>query len=370
LKPAGGVPEHEAAVDRGGRLPAAKRRKPGQWLLDGLERAAACPALAGPRDRLLVLLLRESPSREIVDIIESDPALTLAVLRLSNREWTAGTPPICDIPAAVAAVNPRALGAAIRDLATFDSLGRGGAGSAAAHHLRGHGVATLWAVEPLIRDGLARKPDQLRAAAQLHDIGKLVLLHARGSYTTGSEAPACERLLAENRAWGFDHAVIGGVFARRNRLPDSLASLIERHHSDDDDGDVALLRLADSIVHYSAGHPFDAAELTAVAGRCGIAGSRLDSMLADLPRELTGARRIQPSPLSARQTVVLGRLGEGKRYKEIAAELGLAVSTVRSHLHSAYRRLGVPDRTQAVLLASRQGWLPEPSFTAVAARRP
>ena len=352
-----------------GRGPAAKRRKPGQWLLEGLEGAAACPALACTRDRLLDLLLREAPSRETVGVIESDPALTIAALGLANRGRPHGSRPICGIPDAVGAVSPHALGAVIRGLATFDSFGRGGPTAAAAHYLRVHGVATLSAVEPLIRDGLAKKPDQLRAAALLHDIGKLVLLHARRGYTTGSDGPACHRLLAEHRAWGFDHAVVGGVLARRLGLPNALARLIERHHSDDA-GDAALLRLADSLVHYSAGYAVDGAEVTAVAGRCGIAGSRLDSMLAHLPQHLTGVRRTEPSPLSARQTVVLGMLGEGKRYKEIAAELGLAVSTVRSHLYAVYTRLGVPDRAQAVLLATRQGWLSESSLAGPAANRP
>ena len=355
--PAPVLDEPGVGSEAAGGRPRAKRRRPGQWLIEGLEKAATCPALACPRDRLLVLLLSDAPPQETVGVIESDPALTIAALRVANRDRTTGSRPISGIPEAVRKVSPRDLGAVIRDLATFDSFGRGAAGGAAAHDLRVHGVATLWAVEPLIHDGLVTKPDQLRAAALLHDIGKLVSLNAYGRYTTGGDGPACDRLLAENRAWGFDHAVVGGVLARRLGLPDGLARLIERHHSDEDGGDTAVLRLADSLVHYSAGHPFNRAELTAVAGRCGIAGRRLDSMLADLPRHLTASRRVEPSPLSARQTVVLGMLGEGKRYKEIAAELGLAASTVRSHLHSVYTRLGVADRTQAVLLATRQGWL-------------
>jgi DNA-binding NarL/FixJ family response regulator len=30
---------------------------------------------------------------------------------------------------------------------------------------------------------------------------------------------------------------------------------------------------------------------------------------------------------------------------------------VRSHLHRTYRRMGVVDRTQAVLMATELGWL-------------
>jgi DNA-binding NarL/FixJ family response regulator len=38
-------------------------------------------------------------------------------------------------------------------------------------------------------------------------------------------------------------------------------------------------------------------------------------------------------------------------------EDGIATSTVRSHLDNAYRRLGAPDRAQAVLTCARNGWL-------------
>jgi DNA-binding NarL/FixJ family response regulator len=38
-------------------------------------------------------------------------------------------------------------------------------------------------------------------------------------------------------------------------------------------------------------------------------------------------------------------------------ETGVSVSTVRTHLHNVYRKLGVPDRAQAVLRAAEKGWL-------------
>jgi DNA-binding NarL/FixJ family response regulator len=51
------------------------------------------------------------------------------------------------------------------------------------------------------------------------------------------------------------------------------------------------------------------------------------------------------------------QLAAGKVYKQIAADLDLQVSTVRTHLNNTYRKLGVVDRAQAVLLATRNGWL-------------
>jgi DNA-binding NarL/FixJ family response regulator len=54
---------------------------------------------------------------------------------------------------------------------------------------------------------------------------------------------------------------------------------------------------------------------------------------------------------------VLRRLAEGKVYKQIAHELSLSTSTVRTHLHNVYGKLGAVDRAQAVLTATEKGWL-------------
>ena len=54
---------------------------------------------------------------------------------------------------------------------------------------------------------------------------------------------------------------------------------------------------------------------------------------------------------------VLQRLAEGKVYKQIAHELTLSTSTVRTHLHNIYGKLGAVDRAQAVLIATERGWL-------------
>jgi DNA-binding NarL/FixJ family response regulator len=53
----------------------------------------------------------------------------------------------------------------------------------------------------------------------------------------------------------------------------------------------------------------------------------------------------------------LARSPKGRSTKDIGAELGLAASTVRSHLHNVYITLGVSDRAQAVLRATEMGWL-------------
>ena len=52
--------------------------------------------------------------------------------------------------------------------------------------------------------------------------------------------------------------------------------------------------------------------------------------------------------LTARQREVLGALARGRQLKEIARELGIAESTVKSHLAKACERLGASTRAEAV----------------------
>ncbi len=58
--------------------------------------------------------------------------------------------------------------------------------------------------------------------------------------------------------------------------------------------------------------------------------------------------------LTRRQRDVLNRLVEGKSNKEIASELGLSAGTVKIHVSSIFKTLSVTNRTQAVIVATRE----------------
>lgn len=62
-------------------------------------------------------------------------------------------------------------------------------------------------------------------------------------------------------------------------------------------------------------------------------------------------------PLSPRELEVLGCLARGKSNKEIGRILSISDQTVKNHLSSVLRKLAVSDRTQAVVLAVRRGWI-------------
>jgi DNA-binding NarL/FixJ family response regulator len=74
-------------------------------------------------------------------------------------------------------------------------------------------------------------------------------------------------------------------------------------------------------------------------------------------RELLSARRA-PSPadaLSVREREVLSMVAEGLPNKLIARRLAISEKTVKAHLTSVFRTIGVTDRTQAALWAQRNG---------------
>lgn len=57
----------------------------------------------------------------------------------------------------------------------------------------------------------------------------------------------------------------------------------------------------------------------------------------------------QESPLTQVEQKVLQRLGRGLLYKEVASDLGVTISTVRTHVNHIYRKLHVSNRTEALL---------------------
>jgi DNA-binding NarL/FixJ family response regulator len=61
--------------------------------------------------------------------------------------------------------------------------------------------------------------------------------------------------------------------------------------------------------------------------------------------------------LSDREIQVLRQVTEGRSNKEIAVRLRLSEETVKAHLKSIFSKLDVADRTHAVVVAGRRGFL-------------
>ena len=347
---------------KGNRAKRGERRAGvgGTRLADAFDAVTGMPALAEARRRLIDRCERQAPSAgEVAEAIEADTALAIAVMRAANNgDGPAGrTGGVREAVEYLDAVGVRSL---VAGLETYDVLDQPGPSSVRNERFRRHGVAVRIGAERI--GELARLPqrDELAVAALLHDVGKLVLIELYGDEEEPERAgePPEERARRERRELGIDHALVGAVLVRRWGLPAGVAAAVERHHAGDATGHAAAIRLADLVVHHAAGDPVSAEAMRKTAAALEIDEAGLSALLFEFPHVGERRRRAsEPCPLSVRELEALRGLAEGKVYKQIAAELSLSVSTVRTHLHNVYRKIGAVDRAQAVLLARDRGWL-------------
>jgi HD-like signal output (HDOD) protein/DNA-binding CsgD family transcriptional regulator len=333
----------------------------GRRLTMAFEALEAFPALAESRDRLLSVVSKDHvATADVVAAVESDVALIIAVLRLANRTLE-GRARVDTAVAAVEVLSTTTVQAVANRMRTFDFFERASVWDAAPERFRLHALATQHAADRIAIEVGYENRDRLTVTSLLHDVGKLVLLHAYPGYPSqvhrGARTPE-ERIHQERRELGVDHALVGGVLIRRWGLPASLASPIERHHNPDVEGEAAFIRLADMLAHYEQGGRVSPNEMIHTARSVGLGPDELRRVMYELPSPTsTRQRHVDPCPLSGRELGVLQRLAEGKVYKQIAHELTLSTSTVRTHLHNIYGKLGAVDRAQAVLIATERGWL-------------
>jgi putative nucleotidyltransferase with HDIG domain len=295
---------------------------------------------------------------DLVASIESDTGLTVAVLRRAQRLTTRRA--IANVPEAVTKLSAEQIRELIEEVPRAPFPWRT-TQEALIQDMRVHGQTVALAADRLAAEIGFEDHEDLFTAALLHDVGKVVFALAIGDANwcvdTRRTTPE-QRIREERRLATLDHAGLGAVLAERWGLPERLSQAIGGHHrSDAEAGLTSLLRLADIVAHYAMGDAVDRRIMLRLAAILGVRGPALRDALFELPQGGGQRKRRMPSPLSDRETAALRALAAGKVYKDIAEELGVATSTVRTHLHSVYAKLEVADRAQAVLRANEMGWI-------------
>ncbi len=331
----------------------------GRRLLRAFRALEGFPALVESRDRLLDLAGdRHVRIADIAAVVESDTAVAIAVLRRANAERDRRR--VDTAVDAVERLDPltvRQLAEAVR---TFDFFERGGLWGQAPRDFRRHALVTQRMADRVAAEIEFEHRERLALASLLHDLGKLVLMLAYPGYPDRVHMDAKtpeQRIRQERKELGVDHALVGAVLARRWGLPGTIARTIECHHHPDAESEAAIVRLADLLAQYEQGAPVGPCELLHAARTVGLGQDDLRRIMCDFSSARVRPRSVDPCPLSSRELAALRGLARGLVYKQIGQELEISPSTVRSHLHNAYQKLGAIDRAQAVLIATKAGWL-------------
>jgi two-component system, NarL family, response regulator DevR len=81
------------------------------------------------------------------------------------------------------------------------------------------------------------------------------------------------------------------------------------------------------------------------------------AVLAQLRRAPQVKQEPSPEQLSPQQIVILRMVAQGLSSREIATQLYLSENTVKGYVQEILHRLNVKNRTEAVMVAVKQGWL-------------
>lgn len=138
------------------------------------------------------------------------------------------------------------------------------------------------------------------------------------------------------------HAVV------RDRLPTRVLLL-----SATTEGAVVYRAIADGAAGYLSKNA-DRDEIVAAVVACARGDSVLPpELVTTLATQVHRNAESSAPPLSERERQILRFIADGKTVPEMAAELYLAQTTIKTHIRRLYEKLGVSDRGSAVAQAMR-----------------
>jgi putative nucleotidyltransferase with HDIG domain len=242
---------------------------------------------------------------QVVGVLESDPGLSMRLLRLVNSAGYALRVRCTSVRHAAALVGMRRLHqlattAAVLDLFETDNP--------AIKSLLAH-AAVVGAFCRYLAVHVDLAPDELFTCGFLHDIGKLMMIDAEGEpylelVRQAGDAPDALHIL-EQQHFGFDHAVLGAHVLKNWRIPNPVPRVVAWHHNvarayQADPNTAAMvqtLRLADQLSYLVKNSTeAEAIVLSAqspAASYLGVSEAQLASMWGDLSRL---SQRINSTP--------------------------------------------------------------------------
>jgi DNA-binding NarL/FixJ family response regulator len=140
----------------------------------------------------------------------------------------------------------------------------------------------------------------------------------------------------------------GAILAIRGEFPDARILVLTTY-----DNDESVFRALENGAKGYLLKDCSTVELLASIRKIHSGGTHVSERAASRLAE----RAMAGGPLSAREIEVLKWIAEGKSNKEIATLLFISEGTVKTHVLSIHEKLGVGDRTEAVVTAIKRGIL-------------
>jgi two-component system NarL family response regulator len=140
----------------------------------------------------------------------------------------------------------------------------------------------------------------------------------------------------------------GAILAIRGEFPDARILVLTTY-----DNDESVFRALENGAQGYLLKDCATAELLSAIRKIGSGGTHVSERAAARLAE----RAMAGGPLSPREIEVLKWIAEGKSNKEIGALLFISEGTVKTHVLSIHEKLGVGDRTEAVVTAIKRGIL-------------
>lgn len=186
------------------------------------------------------------PPKELVMVIETDPVLTMKLLRILNSAYYSFSKQITSVNQSVVCLGLNTVKNLALSFAAMGTLPQQNAAGFDMQRYLLHSLATA-SLARLLCHKYGKDdtdPADCYIAGLLHDFGKVVF--AQFLPTEFKQALACSQEQAiplhqaERQIIGTDHTVVGSMLTERWQFPGQLSDTIRLHHSDIASGDTVL----------------------------------------------------------------------------------------------------------------------------------
>jgi DNA-binding NarL/FixJ family response regulator len=145
------------------------------------------------------------------------------------------------------------------------------------------------------------------------------------------------------------------VRAIRNRHPEMRCLVLTAHDEGSYMERAALAGATGYLLKTELDHGLVEGVVMVAQGKAVLHPSMTRFLLEELAGETNRPTSGPGASLSSRERDVLQAMANGRSTRQIAADLGIGLQTVKTHIAHIYTKMGINDRTHAVASALREG---------------